>query len=182
MRKRWLQVLLLLLTASLLIALRTVYYQINPDRCWNCGRCVWHCPTGAIQFDQHQGTFTIDQTLCDGCGTCVQYCPYGAINQVTANEDEVTPPVGIKLKCSPNPARGQIRLQFDQPLSKTALNLFICNSKGQKVFWRHLDKEQSSFVWNGKDKAGSSVAAGIYTAIIEGGGFRAAQTIIWERP
>ena len=38
--------------------------------------CVANCPTGAMYFDEEDGTTQHDFEVCIGCQTCVRSCPY----------------------------------------------------------------------------------------------------------
>lgn len=56
-------------------------YQINTASCDGCGKCVSHCPHGAIK--KAYGTkYWIDHMLCNGCGMCKSSCPHYAIYYV----------------------------------------------------------------------------------------------------
>lgn len=52
---------------------------ISPEtdklKCINCKKCVFVCPTGAIDTDDH---FTTDKSLCIKCNACIKICPTGA--------------------------------------------------------------------------------------------------------
>ena len=56
-------------------ATEQILYHSN--LCVNCGRCLSHCPTGAIHYEPEYGYVT-DQRLCDRCGACVEICSYQA--------------------------------------------------------------------------------------------------------
>lgn len=53
-------------------------YEINPQECQGCGKCMENCPVGAISKPNY--TCEIDASKCIGCGTCQSYCPAGAIH------------------------------------------------------------------------------------------------------
>lgn len=45
-------------------------------KCQLCGRCVKHCPVGAIIL---KGSAVLDQKRCIGCGECYAFCPHGGV-------------------------------------------------------------------------------------------------------
>ncbi len=52
--------------------------SIDLARCQGHGRCVEHCPTGAVIL-QDGRPFFIHPELCAYCGICEDLCPEGAI-------------------------------------------------------------------------------------------------------
>jgi 2-oxoacid:acceptor oxidoreductase delta subunit (pyruvate/2-ketoisovalerate family) len=65
----------------------------DKDRCTDCKMCSFHCPEGAIDFNN----IKVDLDYCKGCGICAQICPSKAIRMVSEfsateklNEEEVT--------------------------------------------------------------------------------------------
>ncbi len=73
---------------------RGIDKQVGPgpdgvaDSCTGCRACTYVCPTGAIPFEQKEGTLNIwnrsfdiptcsvQPELCRGCGRCEEVCPY----------------------------------------------------------------------------------------------------------
>ena len=53
-------------------------YQIAPDKCTGCKRCIRElgCPAMAVA----DGKVTIDASTCYGCSICAQVCPFDAIH------------------------------------------------------------------------------------------------------
>ncbi|TKG91953.1 4Fe-4S dicluster domain-containing protein [Puteibacter caeruleilacunae] len=49
------------------------------DDCIQCGKCVKHCPVGALSLN---GKITQDRDKCIGCQGCVNVCPREAINPI----------------------------------------------------------------------------------------------------
>lgn len=64
--------------------------NIDADKCTGCGACAEACPTGALAFQQEEGTvsLTFDPSLCSGCGQCVGWCPEAA--QQVVHVEKVT--------------------------------------------------------------------------------------------
>jgi 2-oxoacid:acceptor oxidoreductase delta subunit (pyruvate/2-ketoisovalerate family) len=48
---------------------------IDKDRCTDCKMCSFHCPDGAIDFNN----IKVDLDYCKGCGICARICPLKAI-------------------------------------------------------------------------------------------------------
>ena len=63
-------------------------FKPDPDHkiCIGCGRCVRHCPTGALRLVNKKAVLTPD--LCIGCGECAVVCPTGAI-KISWNESAI---------------------------------------------------------------------------------------------
>jgi len=57
---------------------RTVYTQINPERCIGCGACVRVCPSRTITLAAEKAVVSGDRSL--SCGHCVAVCPADAVN------------------------------------------------------------------------------------------------------
>ena len=63
-------------------------YQVDPERCTQCGKCQEVCPAGAVigepyiayRTDNHP--YTILQEKCTRCGVCLEVCPEKAIEVV----------------------------------------------------------------------------------------------------
>lgn len=172
LKKFRLPVLLLIGSAGLLIAINTVIYQIDGNRCWNCGRCTWHCPHNAIQFNPDQGHFYIVPDLCDGCGICVSYCPYGAIYSITPNADEVANNGDSRLQCVPNPASEYTEIRYEFPEGKHRAALEVFNSKGRLVFREELQKTKPYFRWQGTDLSNKRLPSGLYYVTVNCGEIR----------
>jgi 2-oxoacid:acceptor oxidoreductase delta subunit (pyruvate/2-ketoisovalerate family) len=52
---------------------------IDKDRCTDCKMCSFHCPDGAIDFND----IKVDLDYCKGCGICARICPLKAIRITT---------------------------------------------------------------------------------------------------
>ncbi|GEM_PF-3352335 len=167
---KWLIFLLVFITfMGLLLAFRPVIYQINPNRCTNCGRCYMACPNGAISFSTITYHYYIDPNLCNGCGTCVSQCTRNAIYQVTAADDEHATLVPNVLSCYPNPLREYTDFHINLPVKSAAAMLRIFNNKGQTVDTIELTKTSSILRWQAKDKSGKRLPSGIYIASVKDG-------------
>lgn len=57
-------------------------FEINPEKCAKCMRCVSEFSCPAIYIEG--GSVKINPTICDGCGVCAEpyVCPYRAIEEV----------------------------------------------------------------------------------------------------
>lgn len=51
--------------------------QFIAEHCTGCGKCVPHCPAGALSMQD--GKLLIDRNACNGCGNCVAACWPGAL-------------------------------------------------------------------------------------------------------
>ncbi len=56
----------------------------EPERCKECGLCVFHCPKKAIAFAQATNSrgchfVVVDDEKCVGCGFCYVTCPDGVM-------------------------------------------------------------------------------------------------------
>jgi len=64
------------------------HYQIDPEKCRECDRCVDACPLDLIVRDESTSArrrFTeirIDAEKCIGCSICQKTCPIAAISGV----------------------------------------------------------------------------------------------------
>lgn len=54
-------------------------FQIDPERCRNCLKCMQECPVTAIRLVEH--AVTIDLERCVACGACWKACGHGAVIQ-----------------------------------------------------------------------------------------------------
>lgn len=172
LKKLRLPLLIIMGSATLLVAISTIIYQIDGNSCWNCGRCTWHCPHNAIQFSPDQGHFYIVPDLCDGCGTCVGYCPYGAIYQVTPNADETVTQPKTRLRCVPNPVSDYTEIRYDFPADKQQAQLTVTDSKGRLVFRHDLSKSHPNYRWSRTDQSNKPLPAGIYCITVNCGELR----------
>jgi hypothetical protein len=85
-------------------------------------------------------------------------CTWG---QATGSADETVPPVaGLSISASPNPFRKQTRISIRSAASGSA-SIQIYNLVGQLVKSFALSKN-STYTWDGNDKKGMPVSAGIY--------------------
>ena len=68
--------------------------EVDPSRCWACGRCVEVCEFNAASIQEGAGlggqpSSVINEALCKGCGTCVARCPVQAITMRHFRDDQV---------------------------------------------------------------------------------------------
>jgi len=183
MRKHWLPVMLcLLLLAGFLLAGKDVYYQINQNLCWQCGRCILVCPTHAAHTDTTTWQVVIDPALCTGCGLCLSQCPHNAIYSVTGNDDESIPVPRLSLTCFPNPSVHPAlfwKLTAGQP----AATLKMYDIKGHLVTCFPLNNKTSgSLTWNALDKTGKPLPSGVYLAELSCGNNRITKKITVVHP
>ncbi len=54
-------------------------FEIDKDKCSQCGECLYNFGCPAIQREGLKGDFFIDSDLCWGCSVCSQLCPEKAI-------------------------------------------------------------------------------------------------------
>lgn len=52
--------------------------DIHIDRCTGCGKCVFYCPTNAVEM-QSSLPVIVRPADCAYCGLCEEMCPAGAI-------------------------------------------------------------------------------------------------------
>jgi 2-oxoacid:acceptor oxidoreductase delta subunit (pyruvate/2-ketoisovalerate family) len=53
---------------------------VNMNKCNNCARCFFFCPTGCIE--EKGDYFAANLTYCKGCGVCARECPLHAIAMI----------------------------------------------------------------------------------------------------
>jgi heterodisulfide reductase subunit A len=75
-------------------AIDPVVAEVDPSRCWACGRCVEVCEFNAPSIQEGAGlggeaASVINEALCKGCGTCVARCPVQAITIRHFRDDQV---------------------------------------------------------------------------------------------
>jgi len=56
-----------------------ITYEINEDKCPNCGLCVKACPVGAITPQGKKQPVILDQEKCIKCGSCYDVCKLDAV-------------------------------------------------------------------------------------------------------
>lgn len=54
-------------------------YEIDNEKCMQCGLCAKNCPVGCI-FGDKNNPYEIDSQNCIKCQTCIEKCKFGAIN------------------------------------------------------------------------------------------------------
>ncbi len=55
-----------------------ISYEIDPDTCTGCVRCIKSCPSQAINGEKKK-PHTIDVTKCERCGICFEICEFDAV-------------------------------------------------------------------------------------------------------
>jgi Pyruvate/2-oxoacid:ferredoxin oxidoreductase delta subunit len=167
MRKRLLVPVLVIFSLAVLFAIaRPIVYQIHPQACWQCGRCVMVCPHNAIAYSDTLHSFWINPDLCNGCGLCVNVCPHNAIYEVTGNADEYNVPQQMNLSCSPNPMRDYADLHISLPIKAKGAELVIHDCKGRTVYTSLIGSKTTSVRWLGKDNRGRALPSGVYFATL----------------
>ena len=55
----------------------------DQDKCVQCGSCVPHCPTKALNIsDRSSMSVLFDPQECIECLSCLKVCPYGAVTSL----------------------------------------------------------------------------------------------------
>jgi len=57
-----------------------VSYEIDPEACTGCLKCLKSCPVGAISGEKKK-PHSIDQSRCEKCGICLEVCKYDAVTR-----------------------------------------------------------------------------------------------------
>lgn len=155
-------IVILVILFSVIITLFAVY-QINANRCNNCGRCVNECDEDAIYYDTNLHSYQIDPELCEDCGDCADECPRNAISSapVSNDLDEVSP-VTIDVNVFPNPTATKAIFKLVSEEKVNITSLVIYNIKGQKVKALEFNKKTSSVGWDLTDMSGNKVPTGNY--------------------
>jgi hypothetical protein len=80
------------------------------------------------------------------------------------------PPVsgGAPLRIRPNPAAGEVRIDFDVPVSR-ATQIEIIDPSGRRVRALPLSAGSTGALWDGHDAEGRSVPPGLYLVRVAGG-------------
>jgi nitroreductase/NAD-dependent dihydropyrimidine dehydrogenase PreA subunit len=74
-------------------------FQIDEERCIQCGECAEDCPSGVISLEEYPKI--TDEEGCIRCQHCLAVCPSGAVSILGINPDE-----SISLEGNmPDPAR-----------------------------------------------------------------------------
>lgn len=61
---------------------KTIFIQVNQNRCKGCHSCTENCPTGIIDSKEPGGPHRVySPDGCVNCGQCLVNCPYGAIEE-----------------------------------------------------------------------------------------------------
>jgi len=88
--KKWTLIFALLFALIAFAEGSASYYQVSPEKCVGCRKCVIHCPVKAISMEE--GKAVIDPSKCISCGVCARICPANAIDPVMAKPDTQTAP------------------------------------------------------------------------------------------
>jgi len=54
--------------------------EIDQDKCIQCGKCMEFCRFDAVEFNESENQYLIDEIDCEGCNVCVYICPQDAIS------------------------------------------------------------------------------------------------------
>lgn len=159
MKKHLISVIILF---SIIITLFAVY-QINANRCNNCGRCVSECDEDAIYYDTSMQSYQIDPELCEDCGDCADECPRNAISSApVSNELGEVSPVTLDVSVFPNPTATKAVFKIISEEKTSLEDLVIYNIKGQKVRTLKFNERTNAVGWDLNDMKGNRVPSGNY--------------------
>lgn len=86
---------------------------------------------------------------------------YGQMGPISNNEISLPQP-HIQLSNYPNPFNPQTTIYFTLPQTNNQGIIEIFNAKGQKIRTLHVNSNQTSITWQGRNKLGKPVGSGIY--------------------
>ena len=62
-----------------------IEFQIDEERCTQCGECADICPAGVISMDEYPSIINEEECYC--CQHCLAICPTGAVSILGRNPD-----------------------------------------------------------------------------------------------
>ena len=86
---------------------------------------------------------------------------------------------GFDLRVFPNPGSDHIRFQLAGEVATAPVSVDIFDVRGRRV--RRLDGQAPTLVWDGRDRAGRSLAAGAYLAVVRQGSKRQVRRLVLTR-
>jgi hypothetical protein len=86
---------------------------------------------------------------------------------------------GFDLRVYPNPGSDRIRFHLAGEGVGAPVSVEIFDVRGRRV--RRLDGQAPALVWDGRDRAGRSLAAGAYLAVVRQGGLRQVRRVTLTR-